>query len=264
MGKNSPSKFKYQHVVDWLHVSLRWDRPDTNLSQYLHDILPECGFATFTEAHTKRDVFNDLTGHGVTQGRGPGPGENAILHRKHEWRRIDWDTPVLSQRKFPRRNSLAHATLGLYEHKTLGITAFVAVTHLPSGARTPGGWSNNVAQVLAYRSAIRGYKRVTRKWRKEYRPDFVFLWADWNMDARIPWQRKVITRLWPYLSGTWNLSRLNQARGTAPNGKDIIDFAVTNAEVLHATVRNDHYDVSDHAPVAVTFGIWPKKRRAVS
>lgn len=162
-------------------------------------------------------------------------GETAILAHVRTWSVIDWATVNIGPDLGPGLPVVC--TIAILKHRITGVTALVSVSHLPSAVESI--WSvKGAKRIIAYRRMVVRYRKVVSAWRKEFKPDFEAVSADWNLDVLKAWVRA-------YLKSAFPKHKLVYSRKGGTHGPRQIDAFLLrkvkgNSSIMQAHRSSDH------------------------
>lgn len=242
------------NVLTQVHSSGRWDRPERllreDVEEWIKDWAPDVITATEAGDFDRGDAL-DAPGYvrcQVTGGGRPGADECAVALSRETMRLVHFEAAVVTRERYRQGTGKLRAPLNALvvvgEHIETGVRICLGVIHLPSSVQDGDEWARG-PRVAAYRSAVRGLKKLVHRIAKRYKA-LPWITADWNLDLGRLWVRAYLHGIWPGKHFTWSKK---DAGGEGTHGPRLIDFSVlsrrlrvTFAKVL-ASVRS-----SDHRP----------------
>jgi hypothetical protein len=212
------------------HQSGRFTASDAEEREMVNESLAHCDLFTTTEI-SKNSQARALRAPGFSSVFGnKGPRDDCgIAARRDRFRVIDKGTETLSERTYMTESfGMADTHEGAYmviedkraETKSIGV---VVVVHMPHGMQDDlrlGRPGSDVAK--AYRSIMRGARRLATRLRRKYRSTWVMIVGDWNINVKAPWVNLFLKGVFPTYHV--NFRPPYPARGTF--GGLVIDFAL--------------------------------------
>lgn len=189
----------------------------------------------------------ELNNWGLAQDQSPWQsGEVAALWDKEECTLLGWDLVSIGPDLGPGLPLVA--IFAVIEFPEADIIGMFSTTHMPSSVE--GDWRARGRRIIEYNKAAIRYRKAASRMRKNYKPDFELLAADWNLNVFLSWVQT-------WFKTTFPRHKLVIAKGGGTHGPRQIDAALvrykkrfkkssTQAEVIPKI----HYS-SDHKAVEV-------------
>lgn len=253
--------FKYRHV----HSSSRFDRSSTSLLRAIARYLswPGTDISLTEVSGSKRiKVLRRFPTHRVVNFEGNHARDDcALLISRWRWRNIASGTKLLSKEAMPGwNNAWCYAVWSKDVHKSTGLRVVKVVIHFAARVEDSRGYRYKTADdrqnAKAHKEAIRNLNSQIRDWQKQGYD--VVVSADWNLDWRRLWVRKMLRRELPMLNWTWGGPRMPERGGT--HGTRLIDYTGTTMRIEKASLMKDDAS-SDHRPYKEVLSLGRQKKK---
>lgn len=236
-----------------IHSSSRFDRTPASLAKAAKRYAKQGDLMTYTEveAEPREESLRALSrlGFGTVTGDKSYANDCAIQFRLSKLRMIEHGNEPVTTSRYTNVKGLsrdpAYATWGVFEDLDTGNVVVVVVAHLASSIEGNLRLGQRTARVVSFLTGFRGMKRIGKRLRKQHSADATMLVADFNLNFKLEWVRRLIKTLAPSYRHTW---RVLPKGGT--HGSRVIDATLLKGRlwVRGSAVLMKDDPSSDHRP----------------
>lgn len=241
-----------------IHASGRYTASPGQVEEAMDDYMAHADMVTVTEVdnNLRARTLREEGWQAVFGNKGP-RDDCGLSIRRSKFVLLEGGTQTLSHRVYrTEAGHMSDTTEGAYAvvREKAGVTGVVVVVHMPHGMQEDlrnGGPDDDVAK--AYRSILRGARRLANQLARAWRVEWTMIVGDWNLNIRAAWVREFLKEEFPNFH--INFSRPYPRQGTFGDG--IIDLAMLRGckAVLGPKVL-PQYPGFDHVGWKETLGGW--------
>lgn len=243
-----------------IHSSSRYDRSNESLEAAVRKYVDDAPLVTLTEVDFEfrervlRRVATDVN-FGVLTGDESHADDCAILYSKERFELLYSESFQSATQAYYRsdgvKRDLPYSTIGVFKDLVTERVFVVAVGHFASSVEAELSRGNKVyRRAIQWRQSAFATKKRVNRLAKKFKASARLIVADWNVDFKNVWVRRMVKAIAPSYTLTWENVKVKG--GT--HGNRIIDATIIRGklEVKGSAKLYEDDPSSDHRPYIET------------